>query len=97
MTSGKIIAAAGALLLALGLTACATAGTPGPAPGATAQRPILGFGVEPVAGDTLQAMLARCSAAGSQGGAAGGPATPECDQLQRSVHNQPGNSAPRGP
>lgn len=80
--------AAWPILLALGLAACS-------APAATgAQGNIKGYGVEPVSGDSLSAMLARCSQSGSQaiGVDRATSLDAECNQLHRTLHNQPGNS-----
>lgn len=84
--------AGAALLLAFGLTACA--GTATNPPG------MLGYGTPGIESyvsedqaPTLQALLERCqnvpqAGAGSQ--TSGLPAA--CNQLQRTAHNQPGNT-----
>lgn len=80
------------ILLVLGLAACSS-------PAATGrQGGIKGYGVEPVSGDSLSAMLARCSQPGSQAISAdrAGSLDAECDQLHRTLHNQPGNSVTVG-
>ena len=71
-------AASGVILLAATLSGCA-------AGGAAADGHARGYGIGPVEGETLNAMLARC--------AADGFASPECDQLRRTERNQPGNAA----
>ena len=77
------------LFLVLGLAACSSSAVP------AQQGSIKGYGVEPVAGDSLDAMLARCSRPGQQAL----PAEPaasldaQCDQLRRTLRTQPGNSA----
>ena len=76
------------ILFVLGLAACSssavTDGQAGPK----------GYGVEPVSGDSLSAMLARCSRPGSQAAGVERDRSlgAECDQLHRTLHNQPGNS-----
>lgn len=76
------------ILLVLGLAACSS-------PAATSgQGSIKGYGVEPVSGNSLDAMLARCSQEGPQSATAdrGTSLDAECNQLHRTLHNQPGNS-----
>ncbi|WP_237480265.1 hypothetical protein [Lichenibacterium dinghuense] len=56
-----------------------------------------GYGIKGVEAPTLPAMLARCAAARRGSAALEEGETPallaaRCDQLRRSVHNQPGNS-----
>ncbi len=80
--------AAWPILLALGLSACSSpAETSG-------QGSVKGYGVEPVTGNSLSAMLARCSQPGPQAATVDRGMSPdaECDQLHRTLHNQPGNS-----
>jgi hypothetical protein len=76
------------ILLVLGLAACSS-------PAATdGQGSIKGKGVAPVSGESLDAMLARCSQPGPQTATAerGTSLDAECNQLHRTLHNQPGNS-----
>ena len=84
------------LLAAATLAACA-APPPRAAPGK-----LLGYGtpgveshLQPGQGDNLQALLARCQGVAEPVGVAPGRQTLEaaCDQLHRTMHNQPGNSA----
>lgn len=58
------------------------------------QASIKGYGVAAVAGNDLSAMLARCPRSGSQATVAerSTPLDAECNQLLRTMHNQPGNS-----
>ncbi len=70
-------AAVGIALMAASLSGCTPPASSGPA---------WGYGVGPVEGETLPAMVARCTA--------GGFATPECAQFQRTRQTQPGNAAP---
>ena len=80
------------ILLVLGLAACSS-------PAATGgQGSIKGYGVKPVSGDSLSAMLARCSQPGPQTATADRGMSPdaECNQLHRTLHNQPGNSVTPG-
>ena len=75
------------MVFVLGLAACSS-------PAATGgQGSIKGYGVEPVSGDSLSAMLARCTQPASQSADRGTSLDAECDQLHRTLHNQPGNSA----
>ncbi len=80
-TVARMRAAIGAVLVAALLSGCARSAAGGAATGPTG-----GYGVGPVEGKTLPAMLDRCAATGS--------ASPECAQLQRTRHTQPGNGAP---
>lgn len=76
------------ILFVLGLAACSS-------PAVTdGQGSIKGYGVEPVSGESLDAMLARCSQPASQSAAAdrGTSLDAECHQLHQTLHNQPGNS-----
>jgi hypothetical protein len=77
------------LLLVLGLAGCSSSVAP------VKQGNIKSYGVEPVVGDSLGAMLARCSQPGQQAEPAERAASlnAQCDQLRRSLRNQPGNSA----
>ena len=86
------MSAAWPILLAIGLSACSS---PAPTGG---QESIKGYGVEPVAGDSLTAMLAHCSQSGPRSAAAdrGTSLDAECNQLHRTLHNQPGNSVTPG-
>lgn len=76
------------LLLVLGLAGCSSSVVP-------VKQGIKSYGVEPVAGDSLDAMLARCSQPGQQAGPAERAASlnAQCDQLRRTLRAQPGNSA----
>ena len=76
------------LLLVLGLAACSSSAAP------AKQGSVEGYGVEPVAGDSLDAMLARCPQPGQQAQPARQAASlsAECDQLRRTLRTQPGNS-----
>ena len=80
------------LVLMLGLAACSA---PAKIDG---QAGIKGYGVETVAGDDLSGMLARCSQPGPQTttGDRGTSLNAECNQLHRTLHNQPGNSVASG-
>ena len=73
-------------------------------PGASAARAeavtepsLKGYGIKGVEAPTLPAMMARCAAAKRGSAPLEEGETPallaaRCDQLRRSVHNQPGNS-----
>ena len=77
------------LLLVLGLAGCSSSVAP------VKQGSVRSYGVEPVAGGSLDAMLDRCSRPGQQALPAGRAPSlnAQCDQLRRTLHNQPGNSA----
>ncbi|NPD66024.1 hypothetical protein HN018_03365 [Lichenicola cladoniae] len=80
------------ILFVLGLAACSS-------PAVTDRQPGLkGYGVEPVSGDSLSTMLARCSQSRPQvvGVDRGTSLDAECNQLHRTLHNQPGNSVTPG-
>lgn len=68
---------------------------PDPAAGMPSIEPGLkGFGVMAVEGTTLQEMLARCRQARVSGeGDDVSVAVARCDQLRRTLRNQPGNTA----
>ena len=80
------------LVLMLGLAACSVPTT------ADGQAGIKGYGVATVAGDDLSGMLARCSQPRPQTITAdrGTSLDAECNQLHRTLHNQPGNSVTPG-
>lgn len=67
---------------------------PDPAAGVPPIEPGLkGFGVMAVEGRTLQEMLSRCKQAQAGGKSDVGPvAAARCDQLRRTIRNQPGNT-----
>ena len=80
------------VLLVLGLAACAShATTAGPGS-------IKGYGVDPVPGDSQAAMLSTCARPELPSAAAdrGTSLDAECDQLRRTLHNQPGNAVVPG-
>jgi hypothetical protein len=80
------------ILFVLGLAACSSSAA------TDRQANLKGYGVEPVSGDSLRAMLARCSQPGPQavGVDRGTSLDAECNQLHRTLHNQPGNSVTSG-
>lgn len=68
---------------------------PDPAAGVAPIEPGLrGFGVMPVDGRTQQEMLSRCRQVRANGAGGNDPvAEARCDQLHRTIRNQPGNAA----
>lgn len=78
-----------------GVARCQDRPPPDPAAGVAPIEPGLrGFGVMPVEGATLQEMLSRCRHVRASGAGSGDPVTEaRCDQLRRTVRNQPGNAA----
>lgn len=67
---------------------------PDPAAGLAPIEPGLrGFGVLPVEGASLREMLSRCRQAHASGSRGEDPVTEaRCDQLRRTIRNQPGNA-----
>jgi hypothetical protein len=87
---------AGLILVAVPVVAqCQDRPPPDPAAGVAPIEPGLrGFGVMPVDGRTQQEMLSRCRQVRANGAGGNDPvAEARCDQLHRTIRNQPGNAA----